>query len=151
MQLLYPQRVFHREKVFSISGNEKPQKGPISDGKGFRLVVVYENQAEVLPALLKDMLDKIILACKFGLEEVCYLNNRSSPLSFSQIITYGPEVILIFGDFSISRNMARLNKNSPYDLNGIKVLRAESLEKLEQMKAEKTVLWGSLQQMLGLK
>jgi hypothetical protein len=116
------------------------------------VVIEYENQAPLLPQPLKDMLDKIMQACLFKTDEVIYLNHKPEPRSFSNISSnYQPEIILVFGDINLSHNLAPLIKNRPYEINGVKVLRTENLEKLDQMKAEKSALWTSLQSMFTLK
>jgi DNA polymerase III psi subunit len=148
MELNYPQTLYHKEKIWKVSGPNKPAIPEIN--KESRLIVLYDNPSQELPAHLKEMLIKLIQACRFKPEETTYVNFTFSPISL-QNINCDPELILIFGDLKISRNTSSLFKNQPYELNGIKILRTERLEKLEQMKAEKAALWSALQQTLNLK
>ena len=115
------------------------------------MVVVYENEEPGLPPPLKDMLDKLIQACKFQAEEVLHVNYKFNRVKWSMIAgrETHPEIMLIFGAISISKNLAHLNKNLPYTIGGIKVLRTENLQKLEEIKAEKSAFWAVLKPMVN--
>jgi hypothetical protein len=151
MQIQNPQTLYHKQKLMAVSPRLSP-KGLPEEKTGFRLMVIYESAPAELSASLKDMLDKLITACRFKPEEVCYVNHKLNPVSIGNITSnHQPEALLIFGEIPLSRNLASLKKNCSYEINAMKVLRTEPLEKLEQIKAEKGALWSALQQMLNLK
>lgn len=148
MQINSPQTLFQKQKIYRI---KKEQSLTVQD-RPIKVIVLYENESAELPVSLADMLNKLILACKFNKEEALYINNKINPVSLAILYsTYQPEVILIFGEMKLSNNLAGLKKNYPYEINGVKILRTETLESLEKIKAEKSALWESLQQMFGLK
>jgi hypothetical protein len=148
MQLLNPQTLYHKQPLLAVSPQSKKEGYVLDPNKNYSLLVVYESGSPELPVPLKDMLDKLIGACRFKVEETAYINRQFSSTGLDKIMSqFQPQAMLIFGDIAISRNMARLSKNRPYEINGIKILRSENLEKLDQMIAEKQALWAALKQM----
>ena len=149
LELLSPELLFNKQKVFHL--NVSVEK-TLSEPAFRKIVVIYDQLAEVLTGPLKEMLDKLIQACQFKPEETVYLNVRFNPdLSLGNLQNeYQPATVLVFGDVDISRNLTKLKKNYPYELNGIKVLNAESLDTLLKNGEAKKVLWGVLKKMLGI-
>ncbi len=149
LELLSPELLFNKQKVFHL--NVSVEK-TLTDTKPHKVVVVYNQPAEILPPAMKEMLDKLIQACQFKPEDTIYLNAGFNPdISLGNIENeYHPNAVLIFGDVEISRNLTKLKKNYPYELSGVKVLNAESLDTLLKNGEAKKVLWGVLKKMLGI-
>lgn len=149
LQLTSPQHLFNKQKVFQTTAAVENLS---SNTKQARVVIVFESSTPELPANLKEMIDKMISACKYKPEDAVYINGTNTNYSIGRIQNqYRPETILIFGNISLGKNISCLNKNIGYELSGVKVLWAESLANLEKNANEKKVLWGALQRMLGLK
>jgi hypothetical protein len=149
LELLSPDLLFNKQKVFHLSNSVL---NTITNTDKRSAVIIYDLPAEVLPAPLKEMLDKLIQACQFKPEGTIYLNARfSADVSLGHLQnTYNPTMILVFGEPTISRNLPKLKKNFPYELSGVKILNAESLEALSKNDAAKKALWGVLKKMLGI-
>ena len=149
IELLQPDLLFNKQKVFTIQDSVTTT---ITSNTHKKVVVVFSMDNETMPQPVKDMLDKLIQACQFKPEETAYLNALfTEDVSLGHLQnTYNPKAVLVFGDTEISRNLTKLKKNFPYDLNGIKVLNAESLEILVKNDAAKKTLWGVLKKMLQL-
>ena len=149
LELLSPELLFNKQKVFHLNVNAE---NTTAEPATHKAVVVFNQPAETLPAPTKEMLDKLIQACQFKPEETVYLNTHFNPdISLGNIQNeYKPLAVLVFGDVEISRNLTKLKKNYPYELNGLKVLNAESLDTLLKNGEAKKVLWGVLKKMLGI-
>ena len=149
LELLQPDLLFNKQKVFAPHDSVTTT---ITINTHKRAVVVFSMAAETMPQPIKDMLDKLIQACQFKPEETIYLNSVfTADVSLGHLQnTYNPKAVLVFGDTEISRNLTKLKKNFPYELNGVKVLNAESLEMLVKNDAAKKTLWGVLKKMLQL-
>ena len=149
IELLQPDLLFNKQKVFTIQDSVNTTISNVTPKKA---VVVFDLVSETMPQPIKDMLDKLIQACQFKPDETVYLNARfTDDVTLGHLQnTYNPKTVLVFGDTEVSRNVTRLKRNFPYDLNGIKVLNAESLEMLVKNDAAKKTLWGVLKKMLQL-
>jgi hypothetical protein len=149
IELLQPDLLFNKQKVFTIQDSVNTT---ISNVEPKKAVVVFDLVSETMPQPIKDMLDKLIQACQFKPDETIYLNARfAGDVTLGHLQnTYNPKTVLVFGDTEVSRNVTKLKKNFPYDLNGIKLLNAESLEMLVKNDAAKKTLWGVLKKMLQL-
>ncbi len=148
MQIASPQTLFQKQKVYKIDKERSLsiQKEP------HKVIVLYEHEAAELPSTLLEMLNKLIQACRLKSDEVCYVNHKFNPISLADIqAKYKTEVVLVFGEIKLSNNLAGLKKNYPFEINGVKILRTETLSNLERIKTEKAALWGSLQQIFNLK
>ncbi|MCX6199314.1 MAG: hypothetical protein NTY88_08860 [Bacteroidetes bacterium] len=116
-----------------------------------KAVGVYDNASTDLPSTFQEMLDKLMSACKFNTNEISFLNIKANEVSVGQLQScFNPELILLFGEMTGSKNMTKLQKNISYELNGTKIIRTESLENLERIKGEKGKLWEVLKQTLGI-
>ncbi len=117
-----------------------------------KVIIVYRSAAAELPASQKEMLEKLVVACKYKVEDVVYVNTGiSGEMSLGVLkATYSPEVVLVFGEVKVSHNLPALKRNQPFELNGLKVLQAEELDKLHSNAKEKGVLWVGLQKMMAL-
>ncbi len=150
VSLSSPEALFNKQKVFRISGNV--ENIPLQQDR-CRIVVVYEAGAAGLPPALKETADKIVLACKFKMEEAVYINGSAAgDISLGVLQNrYSPEMVLVFGDVLLGKNMPKFKKQVPYQLGGLNVLCASNLEMLDKNPGEKKLLWGLLQQILKLK
>jgi len=149
LELSSPDLLFNKQKVFHLI--DSVTKTTIE--KSLRkAVIVFDVTPEIIAPAMTEMLDKLIQACRFKPEETIYLNARfASDVSLITLQnTYQPDVVLIFGDVVISRNLTKLRKNFPYELNGVKIVNAESMELLLKNDAAKKALWGVLKKMLNL-
>jgi hypothetical protein len=149
LELLSPDLLFNKQKVFHLNNGVL---NTITEVNKRKAVVVYDSPAEVLPQPIKEMLDKLIQACQFKPEETIYLNARFAEDTSLGLLQnqYSPVMVLVFGEPNISRNLPKLKKNYPYELSGVKVINAESLETLVKNDAAKKVLWGVLKKALQL-
>ena len=138
--------LFSGQKVFRISKDVENK-----NQEAIKAVVVYENSSDNLSSVFKEMLDKLMKACKFNPNEVLFLNIKDNEVSLGQIqSSFNPQIVLLFGEIAGSKNMIKLQKNISYEMNGTKIIRTESLENLEKVKGEKGKLWEVLQQTLNL-
>jgi len=149
LELLSPNLLFNKQKVFQL--NDSVNK-TVTGTEVKRAVVVYDQPSETLPAGMQEMLDKLVQACQFKPEETVYLNARFTPeICLGDLQNeYHPEAVLVFGDISISRNIARMKKNFAYELSGVKVINTDSLDTLLKNGEAKKVLWLALKKMLGI-
>ena len=148
-ELLSPEMLFNKQKVFHLNdGVSKTVTSP--DMR--KAVILFDQPTETLPAPVKEMLDKLIQACKFKPEETIYLNTRFTPdITLGNVQNeYHPEAVLVFGDVSISRNISKLKKNFVYEFSGVKVVNTDSLDTLMKNGEAKKVLWGVLKKMLSI-
>lgn len=150
IKISHPELLFNGEKLFRSSLSSTLLKDNKLNRKN-KLVLAYDNSGTELSADHKELLEKLASACKYSIDQTLLLNLAMEKGSIAEIQNnYNPNVILLFGDVKVSRNITGLRKNFPYNFGGVKVLRAESLEKLQKDKSEKSALWGSLQEMLNL-
>lgn len=150
LELSAPDLLFNKQKVFSL--NVSVNQTITEPNLKKRAVVIFDQPTETLPAAVKEMLDKLIQACKFKAEETVYVNAHFEPgISLGKIQNeYSPSVVLVFGEINISRNIIRLKKNFVYELNSVKIVNTEGLDVLVKNDAAKKALWGILKKMLGL-
>jgi hypothetical protein len=148
LRISNPSLIFMGQRLYHTANNvEKPAIAPAN----YKIAFLYQTNGE-LTGSLKEMADKLVVACKFKPEEAVYMPANANNITSIAIIkaNYGANALLIFGNISISRNMAALKKNVPYELNGIKLLRTESLETLQKNGNEKMALWEGLKKMFGI-
>ena len=152
IQLHAPQVLFGKQKVLRVSQNVEKKIPETSSPGTYRAVFIYSFEKEQLLAPFMEMLTKLAGACKLKPDESLFINCFSHPVSIGQLQgQYSPELLLVFGDMPVSRNISRLKKHYPYDISGAVVIKTDTMENLEQVKGEKVKLWGVLQQALGLK
>ncbi len=149
IELSNPGLLFNKQKIFHLRDSVTTT---ITKHNTTKALVVYNSPGETLAEPVKQMLDKLILACQFNAEQTQYVNvHFTGNISLGKMQSlYNPAVVLIFGDVDISHNLSSLKKNYPYDFSGVKVLNADSLELLVKNDAAKKSLWGVLKKMLGL-
>ncbi len=146
LQIQQTASLFSGQKVFRILKNVENK-----NQEAIRAVVVYENNADTLSPSLQEMLDNLMKACKFNVSELLFLSNKENEVSIGQIqSSFNPQILLLFGEIAGSKNMIKLQKNVSYEMNGMKILRTESLENLEKIKGEKGKLWEVLKQTLNI-
>lgn len=151
IQIQNPSSLFSQQKVFEISNHVDKNKLTQTETQKFKVLVLYKDSAAELSASEKEMVNKLIRACKFTEEETLLLNQNSQKASLGYLQSrYQPEMILIFGETYLSNNLLRLKKNSPTEINGTKILQTDSLEILEKIKGAKGVLWEVLKGMLNI-
>ncbi len=145
-----PQLLFNRQKVFRINNNV--EKKSLTSGT-YKIVLVYDYNTAELSLQLKEMIDKIVQACKFNIQEALYINrNLYQDISLGYIQNqFNPGVILVMGNLDLSRNATPFKKNVPYEMNGTKILFTSTVTDLDQVKGEKQALWAVLQRMLNFK
>ncbi|MES2621518.1 MAG: hypothetical protein V4615_11765 [Bacteroidota bacterium] len=116
-----------------------------------KFIAIYEADSLELTPSRKEILEKLTAACKYNPGQVVYVNSGLDKVALNNLLTkYSPEVVLVFGDIEVSRNLTNLKKNYPFEINGVKILRTETLENLEKVASEKSLLWTSLKRMLNL-
>ncbi len=149
LELLSPNLLFSKQKVFHLDVSVNKT---VSTSGQRKAVVVYSQPEETLPAAMKEMLDKLIQACQFKPEETVYLNARFIPdITLGNLQNeYKPDVVLVFGEVSISRNLSKLKKNFPYELSGVKIINTDSLDTLMKNGEAKKMLWIVLKKMLEI-
>lgn len=148
-QLAMPEQLLAGEKLYSTERGVDKVMPPKPEG--CRLVVVLNKPLTGLPDNLKQMVEKLVAACKIDTKDVAYMDSPQGYISFSQIASqYRPQAVLVFGNIKISRNLTGLKTNLPYEFNGTKILFAGELEKIDKTPTEKKALWAGLQQMFGL-
>ncbi len=149
-QLSSPDELFAHQTLYRISGLVDKKLPPFA--AHFRLAVVLLQPVSDLPGAVKEMVEKLIVACKVDPKDVVYVDTVSSDISYQAIQTaYRPEVILFFGDITPSRNLTGLKRNTPYEFNGTKILLAQTLEHIAKTPVEKSALWVGLQKLFNLK
>ncbi len=142
--------LFNRQKLFKTGRDTGTVKRFSAEGKN--MAVVYAHAEKELPAAVKEMLDKIIVACKFKPEQTIYLNNKFNKLSIGELLNANPlSLVIVFGEVALSRNLAKLKKNEPYEMNGTIIIQTEPLSKLHADKKEKDLLWKVLKKTINLK
>jgi hypothetical protein len=148
MELSNPAALFGGQKIYRLPANvEKP--GHL---KPYKVIVVYGFSAPVLPAHLQALADKIIDSCRFSNNEALYVNAEAAEISLGWLQnSYSPHLILVFGEIGLSRNLSALKKNVACQINGVKIIKTDTLEQLDKSKADKTAFWGALQKSMGLK
>ena len=148
LHLSSPSGLFENKKVYHVSG----AIGPVPGNSSAKIIVAYRYNSERLPEPLQQMLDKLLQACKFDPSATAYINidfNENTSLGTIQE-TYPAKVLLLFGETGLERNLAKLKRNIPFIINGIKIIQAESLSALNGNDKEKKALWGGLQKLLTL-
>ena len=149
-QLSQPGELFSHQTLYRLNANVD-KRAPIAIGP-CRLVVAMPQPVSALAEPVKEMVEKLITACKVDTKEVVYADALSSDISYQAIQnTYHPGVILYFGDLPISRNLTGLKRNLPYEFNGTKILLAQTLEHIAKTPVEKNALWAGLQKLFKLK
>jgi hypothetical protein len=148
LHLSSPSGLFENKKVYHVSGTTGPAKGNSSA----KAIVAYRYNSEKLPEPLQQMLDRLLQACKFAPSATEYINmDFNTNISLGTIKeTYPAEVLLIFGETGLERNLQKLKRNIPFLINGLKIIQAESLTALNGNDKEKKALWGGLQKLLTL-
>ena len=148
IHLSSPSGLFENKKVYMVSAKAGSNTGKFSQ----KVIVVYRYNSEKLPESLQQMLDKLLQACKFNITETAYINmDIETDISLGIIQeTYPAEVVLVFGETGLERNLLKLKKNIPFVINGLKVIQADSLSTLHGNDREKKALWGGLQKLLTL-
>ncbi len=126
---------------------------PVKNGnnQSKTVLIIYDYEAEQLPQPAKEMLEKLITACKFDMAKVAYINSKTQiPNSIGTLKnSYGAEVILVFGPVNLSRNIPALKLNHPYHINGLRILQTLPVEQLVTNDKEKKALWGGLQRLIS--
>ncbi len=151
IHLQQPALLFGKQKVYQLSGNVEKKTANETAPQKFRAVVLFENAVEELPVTTNEMLSKLIIACKFSEEETLLLNQKYARSSIGYLQScYEPELILIFGEMQVSKNILKLKKNFPFEISGTKILQTDSLEHLVKNESSKTTLWKILKPMLGI-
>lgn len=146
-KLASPELLFDKLPVYRVLTSKSATSADLH-----KVIIVYQNEVKELPAGVKEMLEKLVVACKYKPEDVVYIDVSQTPdTSLGGIkAKYAPEVVLSFGDVVLSRNLPALKRNMPIVLNGMKVIHAEALDKLQANPKEKAALWGGLQKMMTL-
>lgn len=152
IQLNTPHVLFSKQKLMRVSGNVEKKISEPALAANYRAVFIYSYEKEELSEVFKEMFGKLSGACKFKPEQTLFINSSFNPVTLGQLqAQYKPELILVFGEMLVSRNLAKLKKHYPYDVSGAVVIKTETIENLELVKGEKLKLWGVLQQALKLK
>jgi hypothetical protein len=150
IELSAPEELLAQQNLYRIGGNVDKARPAFTHA--YKLVVVLSQPFNALPAALKEMVEKLIAACKLDSAQVAYTDVESADISYQNIIrAYRPEVILVFGEIALSRNLNGLKKNQPYEFNGTKILLAQTLDYIAKTQAEKSALWVGLQKTFLLK
>lgn len=148
LTLSSPELLFKKQKIYHIN----PHVEKISSERQCRVLIVFDSASEMLPKHLKEMADKMIMACQYKLEDAVYFNaNTTKNASLGSLQgQFTPEVLLVFGNVNLGKNIQNVQKNVPYEFNGMNFIYGESLEVLEKNNTEKGELWKALKKMLKL-
>lgn len=123
----------------------------ITDSEEKRVVVIYSPVSADATESEKQMLQKLLVACKILPHEVEIINNGKMNLSLASVQTgYKPKYILLFGETGAGINLNLTQTNTPYNLSGTYILKTLALDKLISNDREKANLWKSLQLMFLL-
>jgi len=149
LELSSPELLYNKQKVYHVQDGVFDT---ITKTDARKAIVVYDLPSETLQQPLKEMLDRLIQACKFKPEEAIYINARFTPdVTLGALQNkYNPVAVLVFGEVNLSRNLNKLRKNVAYDFSGVKVVNTDLMEMLVKNDAAKKTLWGVLKNMLGL-
>ncbi len=116
-----------------------------------RVAVIYSSDGADATEAEKNMLQKLLAACKISPDEVEIINNRKLNLSLATVQNgYKPKYILLFGETGAGINLSSLKTNTPFNLSGTHILKTLSLDKLVSNDREKAHLWKALQSMFLL-
>ncbi len=153
LQITRPDLLFAKQKVFNITtGVENPKPIGIQGKKGSETVILYSfTSREILGGEERTQLFKILTACKLTESEVTLVNLAFAPqASVSWLRSQFPvKTLIIFGDLPVGRNL-RVSKNHTFNIDGINVIRSESLTTLLTSAADKKALWEELKIVFGV-
>ena len=145
IHLSEPTILFEKSKIIRVQAPVNKQ----SDSSQAKLLCVFQNEPEDIPKVHTEMLDNLIKACEIEKNDSVYLSSEN--FSVRDITeSKSLRLVIIFGPISLNKNLGLMEKNYPYDLNDIKFIRTETIDKLSSSKAEKMELWKSLQIALNL-
>lgn len=142
IELKVPQFLLEKQKLMQVSAGSADKA---LSSKKAKVVLIYNHNGDQLPVSQKEMLDRLVVACKFDKSETAYLNCFEHQYKLGFVLSaYSPSLVLVFGDISLSQNIVRMVKNHAYEISGAIVIRTESIDNLEKVKGEKSKLWDSL-------
>ncbi len=145
LKLAVPQLLFNKTGIYRIPGNLGVEKN-LTNGPGSKQVLILTGYtADTLPAEEKSQLLKILGACKLQEADILILPAYSNALRKAAAI----QKVLIFGDLS-GMGAITFPKNRLTLLDGVQVIKTESLAVLSKNDVAKKQLWGELKKMFGL-
>lgn len=143
--------LFDKQKVFVKTSTVNKTKLSANNQADTQAVLLYKADGDILPDAQREMLEKMMAACKFKPEEVQYINLKNDEATLGDVLAMnGLRLVLVFGKYEASRNMAALKLNVPVNLSGVEVLLTDSLEKLSTEPKLKGNLWNALKGALRL-
>lgn len=146
LKLESPEYLFNKRKVYAHTADVDKLAG----ASQVKALLVYNSNGDLNPAH-REMLDKMMAACKFKEGETAYVNAAAAPVSLSALQNqYKPGLLVVFGDIVLSKNLAKPVKYVPIEMSGAALLYADTLAQLGTDGAAKKKLWGALQRVLGL-
>ena len=98
-----------------------------------------------------EMLNKLVLACKFLLNDTVYLNASEVNATISMLQNiYQPKLILAMGEVNLGAHLNMLPKYSAAEINNTYIIKTATPLRLESSKSEKETLWKTLKTSLNI-
>lgn len=154
LQLTTPSLVFNNKKVYKTAVNaENTEKSTGVQGNDAKeVVILFTSDAnELLTGEERAQLLKIVNACKLKEEDVILVNAAfAKDVSLTWLRkSFAVKTLIIFGEMEISRNL-KLRKHYAYNIDGLQIVKSETLQKLFKSDADKKGLWMELKKMFGV-
>jgi hypothetical protein len=152
IKLNSPELLFDKHKLYvHLTNVGKNEEMPHINDDTQALVLYAAKNSEITDAQ-KEMLDKMMVACKFTPNQVQYMNVNGLKVALGQLFgNKTPKLVLLFGKLPLSGNLGQLAKHHPVTLGGVNVILTEQLDKLEVSNADKKALWETLKMVLNIK
>lgn len=147
-----PELLFDKQKIYMhlTNAGQNDDLPRINDDTA--ALVLYAAKNSEISDSQKEMLDKMMAACKFKPNQVQYMNVNGVKVALGQLLgNKTPKLVLLFGKLPLSGNLGQLAKHQPVTLNGVDVILTEQLDKLEVSNADKSALWNTLKMVLNIK
>jgi hypothetical protein len=147
LKIKNPENIFVRQKIYHTQVQISEQT-PIEKKD---VVVVYKDTADSLSSSQTEMLNKLVLACKFLLNDAVYLNATKVNGTISTLQKkYQPKLILAMGEVNLGIHLNMLPKYSAAEINNTYIIKTETPSRLESSKVEKETLWKVLKTSLNI-
>jgi hypothetical protein len=153
LQITRPDLIFEKQKLFRTQRDveNKDKRGiQIKDGK--EVIVLYSSpDNEALAGEERTQLFKIVNACKLKEEDVVLVNAAfAKNFSINWLKSnFWLKTVIVFGDIALSKNLV-IRKHVAYNIDGVNIVKSESLTKLLTSAADKKALWEELRKVFGV-
>ena len=152
IKLELPELLFDKQKIYGHLTDVEKKETQLIVNDETEALVLYEAKNSEITGSQKEMLDKMMVACKFTPNQVQYMNVNGAKIALGQLLgSKVPKLVLLFGKLPLSGNLGQLAKHQPVNLGGVNVILTEQLDKLEVSNADKKGLWETLKMVLNIK